>query len=145
MSGLIKKVRYPVLQWIVNCFLPSVYILLVFHFLGPGISIGVVILSVLYSVFGYLIGQYRYTEFEIHSDKVRIVFLASLFLKDRTYYFNEIDTVFFQFRVGHLAEPYLVIYFKNGKQDKIRFTPKQLRKIKFFLVESNLLIVKVRD
>lgn len=95
MSEMSKKIKYPLGHWLTNCFSLSIGMIVIYCFLPSGVTIAVFIASVVYAIAGYLIGQYRYTEIEVSDDGIKVVFLASLYLNDRTYLYKDITQFFF--------------------------------------------------
>lgn len=108
------------------------------------INLTLVLIVTLWILLFYLIGQYSYLRVEIYSDRIKKVYLGSLYLKNQEYLFSDIERFFFQFHVGTASDPYVRIDLNNGKRKKIRMPKKELHVIKGKLSETVVPIIQAK-
>lgn len=134
-----REIKYPVFN-LVELYFFILALMLLIAYLKPSVREGYFLLIPVWTVLFYAFAQYRYTKVKLYHDRLRVSFLASLYLKDWEYNFSDITLAFFQFNVGSWVDPYVKFYFKNGRGKKIRMRKHELEQIRYWLQSSGIKI-----
>jgi hypothetical protein len=138
------SLTYPLWLLLVRNITPMVVFLVIQTLRNGSIISGELIFVLVWFVFFYIIGQFRYARILIYEDRLEKRYLSSLYLKPKVFFFSELQNVLCQTHVGSWVDPYLRFNFKNGKKVKIRMTKMQIMQIRTELMERGIDVLSAK-
>jgi hypothetical protein len=133
-SKKIIEVHYPLGSILFHEGILLVMFNVVFGFMEGGITIWMLLISLVYSAIVYFFGQKKYCNVIVFRDRIELLFPYSFYLKSKEYFFSDIERVVFKFSVGTREIPSMRWEFNNGKSKLIVFPEFELDQIRDVLM-----------
>lgn len=136
----LSVVDYPLWMLLVRHIAPMITVFFLFYlFIDKEIRIELVAFMAIWLLLVYLIGQYRYARYSVCPDRIRKHFIASLYLKDREYFFSDVKLFFFQLHTKPGGgDEYVTMYFHNGKRKRLYIPKNEIFEIRNALTDLKM-------